>query len=93
MANSKGRPKGSQNKSSAPIRDRVGLFISENWKQVELDYQSLTAKDRLNFISKLLPYVVAQMQSVDIKKQTVDELSELSNEQLNKVINTILENE
>ena len=87
------RPKGSLNKSSAPIRERIGLFISENWKQVELDYQSLTAKDRLNFISKLLPYVVAQMQSVDIKKQTVDELSELSNEQLNKVINTILENE
>lgn len=91
--NPHGRPVGSKNKATAPIRERISDFLNSNWSTVERDFKTLSPKDRLLFVSKILDYAVPKMQSVDVKKQTADTLSELSNEELNKVINTILENE
>ena len=93
MSNPKGRPRGSSNKATAPIRARIALFLSNNWTQVEKDFATLSPKDRLQFISKILNYAVPQMSSVDVKQQTFDDLNELSDDQLNKVIDTILKNE
>ena len=93
MGSIKGRPVGSKNKATAPIRERISEFLNNNWSVVERDFKSLSPKDRLLFVSKILDYAVPKMQSVDVKSHTADTLSELSNQELNNVINAILENE
>ena len=91
--NPNGRPVGSRNKATAPIRERIGLFLSNNWLQVERDFKTLSPKDRLQFISRLLDYAGPKMASIDVRQETSEDLNQLTNEQLNSLINKVLENE
>jgi hypothetical protein len=53
-----GRKKGTPNKTPAEVKEvLLGLF-TDNVKQLKKDVSELTARDRLQFFAKVLPYIV-----------------------------------
>lgn len=68
--NPNGRPKGSQNKVSAELRERLTAFVENHWEQVEADFDALEPKERLQFFEKLLSYTLPKLQSVKHEADT-----------------------
>lgn len=54
----KGRPKGSRNKITRFLKDRISDFLDENWQAIENDFQELEPKDRIDTYLKLISYVL-----------------------------------
>lgn len=65
--NPNGRPKGTPNKSTSTMKNWIIDFVSGHQEQIESDFQSLEPRDRLMFVSRLLPYVVPKM--VEVKDE------------------------
>ena len=82
--NPAGRPKGTINKSSAAIREKITAFLDDNFEQVQKDFESkeLSVKDKLKFYTDLLPYAVPTLQSSTLEV-SFDALPE---EQLDAII-------
>lgn len=58
VLNKTGRPKGSINKSTAEMRKLIGEYVSNEMSNVEDLLQELTAKERLDVLCKMLPYIL-----------------------------------
>ena len=84
--NPAGRPKGKPNKVTAELREWVQKLIDDNRKQLETDLMKLDPKDRWQVIEKLMSYVVPKMSTVEANMN----LSALSDEQLNAVVDELL---
>ena len=75
-----GKPKGAKNKSTLQIRDRIQNIFDDNFEKIQVDLESLEAKDRLKFMTDLMPYLMPKLQSttysqkIDLDSMTEDEL-------------------
>ncbi len=93
--NPKGKPKGAVNKTSKEVKSLVSEFVSANWEQVQRDFNSkkLHPRDRLAFMERVLRYIIPVMGNttgkIDIKKQ----LEGLSDQDLDRVVDMILQKE
>lgn len=56
-----GRQKGTPNKNTKPLRDWFLSLIDENRAQIEKDLKALEPKERLQWIEKILPYVLPKV--------------------------------
>ena len=56
-----GRQKGTPNKNTKPLRDWFLSLIDENRTQIKKDLQTLEPKERLQWIEKILPYVLPKV--------------------------------
>lgn len=56
-----GRKKGTPNKNTKPLRDWFLSLIDENRAQIEKDLKALEPKERLQWIEKILPYVLPKV--------------------------------
>ena len=56
--NRTGRKKGVGNRSSEQLRKAIHEFIDSNFDEIQADFDSLEALQRLNFIDKLLSHVL-----------------------------------
>lgn len=83
-----GRPKGAKNKASGQIRDRIQTLFDTNFETIQEDLESLEPKDRLKFLTDLLPYLMPKLQSTTYS-QTID-LDSMSEEDLDFLINRIV---
>lgn len=76
-----GRQKGSGNKVTTSVKVWIAELINNNRAQVEKDIEQLEPKERLQFIEKLLHYVVPKQQAVSaevsIEQLTPDQMEEL----------------
>lgn len=81
-----GRPKGSTNKITTELRERINDFLSENWEQIEKDFLVLEPDKRVLLFEKLLSYTLPKMQSVQMRAEFTDsekiDLSTMSTEEL-----------
>jgi len=75
--NTKGRPKGSPNKSTDEIRSMFRDFLSANMDKLQQDFDSLEPKDRLQFIDRVARLVLPP---------PLHELQMLTDEQLDQLI-------
>jgi hypothetical protein len=90
--NNAGRPTGTPNKATKPLRETITDFVSNNWQQVENDFKVLEPKDRLLFFEKLLKYSLPTLQAINVTSDLEKQLEGLSDEQLETLMNKILEN-
>lgn len=81
-----GRTKGTPNKSTTQLRDAVTAFVDKNWSQVQREFNNLDAKDKLQFIDRMLRYCLPQLQATTL---TAD-FSNLSDEDLNALTERVL---
>lgn len=91
--NPKGRPAGSANKTTEAIRATINKFISENLQEVQFEYNSLESKDKLDFLNKLLAFVLPKLQAVEMDatvQQAPIDISKLSGKQAADLLTEIL---
>ncbi len=62
--NPSGKPKGAVNKTTQPLRESITAFLENNWNKVQLEFDKLDAKEKLQFFEKLLQYSVPKMQAI-----------------------------
>jgi hypothetical protein len=86
-----GKPKGAKNKVNTQIRDLIQKIFDDNYDKIQEDLEVLEAKDRLKFLSDLLPYLLPKLQSTTYS-QKID-LDSMSEEDLDLLINRIVEDE
>ena len=63
--NPNGRPKGTPNKVTTTVRNWIVELINDNREQMEQDLKALQPLERLEFISKLLPYILPKVERAD----------------------------
>jgi hypothetical protein len=83
-----GRPKGAKNKVSGQIRDRIQVLFDTNFETIQDDLESLEPKDRLKFMTDLLPYLLPKLQSTTYS-QKID-LDSMDEEDLDILIDRIV---
>lgn len=62
-----GRTKGTPNKVTTTLKEFVTNLINQNRRQMKRDLKSLSPKDRLYILDKLMQYVLPKNQSVSVK--------------------------
>jgi len=82
-----GRPKGAKNKVNTQMRDLIQQLFDENYDKIQEDLENLEAKDRLKFLSDLLPYLLPKLQSTT--HNTEINLDSMTEEDLDKLIERI----
>lgn len=63
-----GRPKGTPNKKTEALRANVNMLIDDNWETIQQDIKSLSSKDRVDTIIKLLEYSLPKLNRTEITK-------------------------
>lgn len=61
-----GKPVGAVNRVSQKVRETIVKFLEDNIEQIQQDYETLKAKERLEFIEKIIPYAVPKLQSIQM---------------------------
>ena len=84
--NPAGRKKGVPNKVARPIKEQLSDFLNEKIQELPGIWEKLSARDKANFIKDLVPYFVAQLQTIQVGL----EFSQLSDEQLDEIINGLI---
>jgi hypothetical protein len=83
-----GRPKGAVNKTTSLMKDRIQSLFDDNFEKIQEDLESLEAKDRLKFMTDLMPYLIPKLQSTSYS-QSID-LDGMTEQDLDILINRIL---
>ena len=84
------RPKGALNAVSMTLKNRINLFIERNFEDLQKNYNQLEPMQKANFIRDLLPFVTAKMASQTSEVEIKNRLEVLSDAQLNKLIENVL---
>ena len=61
-----GRAKGTLNKSTAEFKERIRAILNKELDGLDDLFDGLEKKEKLDFIVKLLPFVVAKQQAHEI---------------------------
>jgi hypothetical protein len=85
--NPNGRPKGSLNKTSSELREKITLFLNENFENVQKEFESLQGRDKVKMYTDLLPYGTPKLQNMSLNP----DFDSMSEEQLDQIINALLE--
>ncbi len=86
-----GKPKGAKNKSTLLIRDRIQTLFDDNFDKIQEDLESLEAKDRLKFLTDLMPYLMPKLQSTT--HSTKIDLESMEERDLDILIDRIMNDE
>ena len=85
-----GRTKGTPNKLTSKIKDKLSSVISEAIDSLDLD--DMTKAERLKLIQLGLPYIITKPQQEEIQEQhnitieIIDKLSDYTDDQLDNAI-------
>jgi hypothetical protein len=88
--NPSGRPKGSINKATRPLKENISAFLEKNWGKIERDINKLDPHARVQIYERLLSFVLPRLKSVDAQVSMTQKLEGLSDSQLNALIDQIL---
>jgi hypothetical protein len=86
-----GKPKGAKNKVNTQMRDLIQQLFDDNFEKIQEDLEVLEPKDRLKFLSDLLPYLLPKLQSTTHSKKI--DLDSMNEEDLDLLIDRIVKDE
>jgi prefoldin subunit 5 len=67
-----GKPKGAGTKSVQELRATVQAFLSNNMESLQQEYDSLEAKDKLNFVDKMLRHTLPPLENKsEVQRPTI----------------------
>lgn len=68
-----GRQKGTPNKTTAQLKKVIADFVSEKFESIERTYGELEEKEQLDFLVKLLPFVIQKKseKTISLDEDTV----------------------
>lgn len=78
-----GRQAGTPNKITTELRDRIKLFLENNFELIEEDFQKLTPDRRIVIFERYLKFVLPLLGSITIGLN----IEKMSDEELSVVIN------
>lgn len=84
-----GKPPGTKNKINIEIRGLIQKLFDDNYQTIQDDLELLEPKDRLKFISDLLPYLLPKLQSTTHSRDI--DLEGMSEDQLDRLIDRIID--
>jgi len=64
--NPEGRKKGVENLATGKVRELFQSLITDNISRLKKDFDSLTAKERLEMSIKMAHFILPKLQSIDI---------------------------
>lgn len=64
--NPEGRPKGSSNKATAELRERISQLLDSQFEQIVEDLAELEPKDRIKAYTDLIEYALPKLSRADI---------------------------
>ena len=70
-----GRTKGTLNRTTADVKEAIKTIIDAEFETLDTYLVQLTAKERLDFLAKLLPYVVPKQSEVTLDAEKVVTIS------------------
>jgi hypothetical protein len=70
------------------MKDRIQSLFDDNFEKIQEDLEALEAKDRLKFMTDLMPYLMPKLQSTSYS-QSID-LDGMTEQELDILINRIL---
>jgi len=88
--NLKGRPKGTLNKTTLPMREFLNTFLDQNRGTLQRDWNTLDPVQRITLFEKLLRFVLPPIQSVSVEGKI--DFNSLSENDLDIIIEKILGN-
>jgi len=62
-----GRTKGTPNKVTAQVKEKLTEVLTKELEQLELD--GLTAKDRIELVKAILPYILPRLQATYLEHE------------------------
>jgi hypothetical protein len=84
-----GKPKGAKNKVNTELRELIQKLFDDNYQTIQDDLEALEPKDRLKFLSDLLPYLLPKLQSTTHTKEI--DLDGMTEEDLDRLIDRIID--
>lgn len=84
--NPAGRKKGTPNKATGELRDKIKLFLNDNFETVQTEFKKLDSVQKLTFYEKLIKFIVPVMGTNEIKL----DFDSLTESQLDEIIIRIL---
>ena len=76
--NLKGRPKGSVNKTTLELRDKLNNLHQKNYEYILKEIDNLTMRQRLQLNKDLLPYISPKLSAIEVtdNNMSYDELAQ-----------------
>jgi hypothetical protein len=65
-----GKPKGAMTNASVKVKEAIYNFLENNIESIQASFDTLKAKEKLQFISELIPYAMPRLQSIQSENQT-----------------------
>jgi chemotaxis regulatin CheY-phosphate phosphatase CheZ len=63
--NPNGRPKGTPNKITGELRANIQTFLDANFETIIQAFETLDARDKLNYFVKLLEYAIPKQRQIE----------------------------
>ena len=86
-----GRKKGSVNKTTKVVKERLQKLVENNLKGLQKDLNELEAKDRVNALVNLIQFVQPKMKSVEATITSIEDMSEEKIERLERMNELLLD--
>ena len=76
--NRRGRPKGSVNKTTLELRDKLNNLHQKNYEYILQEIDNLTMRQRLQLNKDLLPYISPKLSAIEVtdNNMSYDELAQ-----------------
>lgn len=70
------RPKGSQNRFTIEFKQKIETALKSSIDSIQDDLKTLTPKERIDALSRLLPFILPRLKEVDFIQQ-IEQPSEI----------------
>jgi hypothetical protein len=85
-----GRKKGTQNKVTKDLRQRITDLLEKNFERIESDFNKLGSEKRLIVLEKYLKYCLPPLQSLNVQAEIRSQLETLTDDQLTDLAEKII---